>query len=388
MSKKILVADDSQTIQRAIAIALGDEDVTLIAVTDPGQVLAQAQANRPDLILLDNRMNTNGQDDGYEIGAQLKADGTVGSTPIVFLAGQSYAAEKGDALGAILAIEKPFETQDFAEKVVDLLQVSAALSGEMPQAAPVAEAPASIMNAPVPRETTAMPTFQPVDPSSVLPDDVAAPASDSPMAAPQTPPPLPGGLPASEEENLQSPPASQGALTPPPLPGSNASMTPPPLPGAGLDESPQTVEFGSNEVLAAADAPRRSPLIIPPPSDEAKEFPVKDMLQPTPRPAPHTPTPESELEMASPEYIQNASTPVAGTPSFALDPNSDFLAKALANSRTWPSPASAPSSPTESAQMDYIRNMSMDVIERVVWEVVPELAEHIIKEALARQNAS
>ncbi len=381
MSKKILVADNSQTIQRAIAIALSDEDVTLIAVTDPGQVVAQAKEHRPDLILLDNRMNANGQDDGYEIGTQLKADGDVGQTPIVFLAGQSYSAEKGDALGAILAIEKPFETQDFAEKVIDLLQVSAALSGEMPAAHP------SIAGAPVPRETTAMPTFQPVDPSSVLPADVDAPSV--PVSAPLTPPPVPGSLPPSQEENLQSAPASQRSMTPPPLPSSasNTAMTPPPLPGAGLDEAPQTVEFGSNEVLdTAAEAPRRSPLIIPPPSDEAKEFPVKDMLQPTARA--EREAPESELEMASPEYIQNAATPAAGTPSFALDPNNDYLAKALQHSRQWPSPAAAPSSPVESAQMDYIRNMSMDVIERVVWEVVPELAEHIIKEAMARQNAS
>lgn len=412
MPKKILVADDSQTIQRSVAIALEEFEVELIPVKDPGQFLSKVKETSPDLILLDNRMNRNKQDDGYALCSQLKADPQLAHIPVIFLAGHSYLAEKGDLAGAILAIAKPFETGDFAEKVMDLVQVSEALSGEM--AAPVAVPVSGIATAsPVPKVTTAMPVFQPVNPATVLPESVVntAPMVSSLANVPEstpTPPPLSYGLPPSEQEDLRNVGTAPRTFTPPPLPQAPPPLpvVPPPIPSRTgssssiprpqentLEDSPQTVEYASTPTpipavsTGAAESPRRSPRIIPPPSDEAAEFPVKELLQTQP-PAAYARAPESELEMDSPEYFHPPSRSSAAAPAdFALDPKQDYLARALQGSRSWAKPASAPASPQDAAQMEYLRQLSLDVIERVVWEVVPELAEHIIKEAVARQNS-
>ncbi|MCK6511805.1 response regulator, partial [Myxococcota bacterium] len=82
-----------------------------------------------------------------------------------------------------------------------------------------------------------------------------------------------------------------------------------------------------------------------------------------------------------------AFTPPA--PDFALTPDRNYLAKALEGSRKrFRHPAAAPSSAVESAQTEYIRQLSQDVITRIAWEVVPELAEIIIREALSKQPRS
>ena len=312
------------------------------------------------------------------------------------MAGLSYDSEKGDALGAALAIGKPFESKGFCEKIKSILEGGTAVSSEMaapavdtasPSATVAAAPAASILQSPPPRETAAVPAFRPTNPSALLPE------SDAPSSTGLNPPALPTVPPSSllpaEEQHLHSPEPARDPLAPPPLPGgatpaaspgSSGALTPPPLPAAALDEAPQTIEYATPlQSSSGAESARRTPLIIPSPSSEPGDFPVKELLQ---RPAASSPTPESELEMASPEYIQQASE----TPDFALDPENDYLARALNGSRKWRKPAAAASSPEASAQMEYIRQLSSEVIERIAWEVVPELAEIIVKEALAKQG--
>ena len=111
MAKKILVCDDSQTIRQAVDIALATEQVDVVMVGDAGQVVSTALEVSPDLILLDNRMNRNGEDDGYDLCRALKAEGALASVPVLFLAGRSYDQTQGQAAGSTDVIPKPFETQ-------------------------------------------------------------------------------------------------------------------------------------------------------------------------------------------------------------------------------------------------------------------------------------
>ena len=50
--------------------------------------------------------------------------------------------------------------------------------------------------------------------------------------------------------------------------------------------------------------------------------------------------------------------------------------------------AGAPGTPARSAQQELVARLSKEVIERIVWEVVPELAEAIIREELDRLIAA
>ena len=64
MPHKLLLADDSVTIQRVIELTFADEDVQVIAVGDGKQAINRAQQDPPDIILADVGMP---ERDGYEV---------------------------------------------------------------------------------------------------------------------------------------------------------------------------------------------------------------------------------------------------------------------------------------------------------------------------------
>ena len=53
MPHKLLLADDSVTIQRVIELTFADEDVQVIAVGDGQQAIERIEAERPDIVLAD-----------------------------------------------------------------------------------------------------------------------------------------------------------------------------------------------------------------------------------------------------------------------------------------------------------------------------------------------
>ncbi len=174
MAQKILVCDDSRTIQQAVAVALFEMKTEIVTVSDPAQVVSSALAESPKLILLDNRMNRESRDDGYALCQQIKNHDDLKHIPVIFLAGRSYEPQKGRDAGAFDFIEKPFETQMLADKVQAGLSAS---PGEVVRPKmPVSSGPSDF------RATTALPTFSPVDLQNMLPPDASARAIPPPLA--------------------------------------------------------------------------------------------------------------------------------------------------------------------------------------------------------------
>ena len=68
---KLLLADDSVTIQRVIELTFADEDVKVLAVGDGKQAIERRAADRPDIVLADVGMP---ERDGYEVAAFIKGD--------------------------------------------------------------------------------------------------------------------------------------------------------------------------------------------------------------------------------------------------------------------------------------------------------------------------
>ena len=64
MSHKLLLADDSVTIQRVIELTFADEDVQVVAVGDGEQAIARMRRERPDIVLADIGMP---ERDGYDV---------------------------------------------------------------------------------------------------------------------------------------------------------------------------------------------------------------------------------------------------------------------------------------------------------------------------------
>jgi CheY-like chemotaxis protein len=78
MGKRILVADDSVTIQKAFALTLTGEDFALTSARSADEGLTLARQTRPDLVIADASMPGRS---GYELCAALKADAARAPSP-------------------------------------------------------------------------------------------------------------------------------------------------------------------------------------------------------------------------------------------------------------------------------------------------------------------
>ena len=140
MAKRILLADDSITIQKVISITFASEDYELVVVGDGDAAIQKARDLKPDLIMADVAMPGR---NGYEVCSFVKNDSALRNTPVLLLAGTFEPLNKDEAMkaGADDSIVKPFESQELLDKVRELLSRS---GGATTVSAPrVAAAPAT-----------------------------------------------------------------------------------------------------------------------------------------------------------------------------------------------------------------------------------------------------
>ena len=135
MSKKLLLADDSITIQKVIGITFANEDYELTVVDNGDAALEKARSEHPDLILADVFMPGK---NGYELCAAVHQDPQLQGIPVLLLTGtfEPFDEDKALASGAGGWIAKPFESQALIDRVEELL----AKGGQPQPAAPAAEA--------------------------------------------------------------------------------------------------------------------------------------------------------------------------------------------------------------------------------------------------------
>lgn len=180
MSRKLLLADDSVTIQKVIGITFVNEDYTLAVADNGDAALEKARSDRPDLILADVFMPGK---NGYELCAAVKADPSLAGVPVLLLTGtfEPFDEAKAQASGADGWIAKPFESQTLINRVKELLDKAWTVS-----AAPVAEtvpesAPAAV-SMPVPPPVSAPEVEVEADIWTELVDSEAAPAPEPVVA--------------------------------------------------------------------------------------------------------------------------------------------------------------------------------------------------------------
>ncbi|WP_394837360.1 response regulator [Pendulispora rubella] len=272
MPKTLLAVDDSVTMRKVLEITFSGEDYRVI--TADGRNGAFAALNEePQVVVIDTVLSN---EDGYALAKDVRA--RVPAAAIVLLASRynPYDAARGKDAGADDFIDKPFDTQQFIDKVKKALAAREAAG--VPVAAPT---PVGVGSAP------------------------AVPAA---AAAPRAP-----VAPAA---------AAAAAST-----------------GAGGRPSPRspTLVFGQ-------DAPPNAAVASP----------------------------------AKPFQAASGSSPAA--PAVAASSGSTAVATAV-NGHLAGKLGELGLSPQ---QADAVLALSRDVVERVVWEVVPQLAETLIKEEIAR----
>ena len=144
MAHKLLLADDSPTIQRVVELTFANEDVDVVAVGDGARAIAAIEDDEPDIVLADVGMPGT---DGYEVASFVRRDAGRARIPVVLLTGafEPLDAERCDEIGRHDVLIKPFEPRELVGKVRALLDPSAPPDPPPPDArdAAGAEAPES-----------------------------------------------------------------------------------------------------------------------------------------------------------------------------------------------------------------------------------------------------
>ncbi len=149
MSKrKLLLADDSITIQKVVNLTFADEGIEVIAVGDGDAAMKKFVEVTPDLVMAD--VNMPGID-GYRICEMIKQDDETKQIPVILLVGsfEPFDEEEARRVGADDYLIKPFQSiRQLVNKVTDLLNSA---NGEEP--ASVQETAQSERSEPVYTET-------------------------------------------------------------------------------------------------------------------------------------------------------------------------------------------------------------------------------------------
>ena len=120
MSNHILIVDDQRELAGMMADMLGDAGFATRTADNGRDALADIQADRPDLLVLD--VNMPGLD-GFEVATMLKADPSTATIPIIMVSAQDGRGSRliGLESGAEDYLSKPVDSAELVAKIRNLL---------------------------------------------------------------------------------------------------------------------------------------------------------------------------------------------------------------------------------------------------------------------------
>lgn len=120
MEKKILVADDSLTIQKVVELTFADSDYRLTCVSNGKLALEAVRRDPPDLILADVVMP---EKNGYEVCEEIKRNPATAGIPVLLLAGtfEPFDRERAERLKCDAIVSKPFDSHQLFRQIESLL---------------------------------------------------------------------------------------------------------------------------------------------------------------------------------------------------------------------------------------------------------------------------
>jgi CheY-like chemotaxis protein len=379
MPKSVLVADDSLTIRKVVGMLFATEDLTLTAVDNGIDAVARARELRPDLVLADCMMPGK---NGYDVCSELKNDPNTAHIPVLLLAGtfEPFDPARAQACGANGHIPKPFDSTSFLDRVKQSVGLPAGGGAPTGIGAPMT---ATSMPAPAPAPMAARPATP-----------MGAPGQ--PMGGIQQPRPMPGaqgmpgqplrpggGVPMGTQPGM--PPRPMGAPGMPGIPmGTQPGVPRPGMPGVPMGTQPgMPPRPGMPGGIPMGTQPGMPPRPMGVPGMPGTMPPGPGMARPMPGAPGMPPAPGMPGGFPRPP----GSGPLPGMP-----PRRDPFG--LPNQQPQP-PAHQPESLDldshrpggdggEAHLRDALSKASKEVIEKIAWEVVPQLAETIIRQELDR----
>lgn len=327
MSKIVLCVDDSATMQMVADITFRGTELSYVGARSFDEAMEKLKGGKPALVLADAAI---GAKSGYDLCQQIKSDAKFADVPVVIICGNStpYDAAKGAAVGAEGTLAKPWDTQIMLDKCVEMAnQGSQAKPSGAAAPAPAAARPTPAVAVPV--------AAKPAQPAAAA----QAPRSATIMGMPSIK--MPGGMPPA----------------------------------------------GTAAPVAAAPSPRQTVMAAAPMVAPAK--PAAPAAAPSPMMARAGSAPvASPAPVAAPAHAAPVvAAPPARAPFVAATPTkrSALVERTLAKMAAQLAEASGLAA--GSPELLALVKLSTEVVERVVWEVVPELAEAIIRENLQQLAA-
>ncbi len=134
MPKKILLADDSITIQKVVELTFSDGDYEVTAVNNGAKAIQKLAEMRPDIILSDIIMP---EKNGYEVCEYVKSHPEYRNIPVILLTGtfEPFDPDRADKAGCDAVVTKPFESQSLIHKVEELISQSQNMAAPEPEPA-------------------------------------------------------------------------------------------------------------------------------------------------------------------------------------------------------------------------------------------------------------
>jgi len=125
MVRKLLLADDSITIQKVVELVLAEEDFEIKSVSNGEDALNILSSFMPDIVLADIEMP---KVNGYQLCDRIKKNPELSHVPVILLAGafEPIDEELSSSVGADDSVIKPFESQELISKINAALTLSAA----------------------------------------------------------------------------------------------------------------------------------------------------------------------------------------------------------------------------------------------------------------------
>lgn len=122
MSRTILLADDSVTIQKVIELTFMDEDYEVVAVGNGDEALEKLDAITPDFVIADVHMPGA---DGYDVAKHSKS--LRPEVPVLLLVStfEPFDEERARKSGSDAFLKKPFDSQEL-QQLVERLSAEAA----------------------------------------------------------------------------------------------------------------------------------------------------------------------------------------------------------------------------------------------------------------------
>ena len=426
MAHKLLLADDSITIQKVVSLTFAEEDFDVTCVGNGEIALEKIREARPDIILADIFMP---RKTGYEVCEFVKSSPLYQHIPVILLVGTFEPFDKNEAarVRSDGYLTKPFETT----ALVKLVRQTLAKAGPAPAAPP----------APPARAAEADKTLQvPLEDLKRRLEQTARPVSTPPVAGPDEIleiPPLRRPAPEEFEATIIAPTAAPAAglgldevllgseeelvvpATPAPLPLHSAPTVTMPPGAAAAGPPPMPVpEPVMEPVLAAVPAPPAEenllevPVIVRRvrvPSDEdilgvfelinldaiiAKQQRLEDAvrLEQESRRAPVITAPEPEAEApveypAEPAEKEEVLFEEVTAPPRVVAAPEPVAAPAAAPVRELPVEAALDSDTVTKIARLVVEKLSEKVIRDIAWEVVPDLAETLIRQEIEKRKA-